>query len=412
MNNQPAFNQQQNINKIIQENIKLKRKLQSYQEKEKLYQATIIKMKKFQNEYQKTFAKTMNDHKLHEEQIKNTYINYQKLIEKHYKENENRFIEENSKLNLEIKQKNGIIKNLNNKIRFLNQKLNKVEYDFQFENKKLESEVVSKERRLSELNESMIELARNTNDEIKLLRDEFELFNNKKKRNRRYQSFQKTDYDYSFDNEDQDEGNIKLRANIFDKGKYNNKDINYLINKVNLLENQNKNLSTKLKRKEEELVICNKLKNELLYNNNNIDNYSSISPHDNNNINKLSLKKLTNNFHNYRNKKNFLNRKYSNFSNKSYNDILEPTMNYELNLNQNYNLLKEKGKMKNGDNINDYQDYNQYLNDYDINELIITSNQNNFQNFNGYGKKDIINHDEDIKDEYINSQLPKINTLE
>ena len=72
-----------------------------------------------------------------------------------------------------------------------------MENDFQFENRKLESEVVSKERKLSELNESMIQLARNTNDEIKLLRDEFEIFNKMKKKNKRYQSFQKNE---DFDN--------------------------------------------------------------------------------------------------------------------------------------------------------------------------------------------------------------------
>ena len=35
MNNQPAFNRPPNINLIFQENIKLKKKLQSFQEKEK-----------------------------------------------------------------------------------------------------------------------------------------------------------------------------------------------------------------------------------------------------------------------------------------------------------------------------------------------------------------------------------------
>ena len=240
--------------------------MQSFQEKEKSYKSSIEKLKKFQNEYQKNFTKALNDYKLHEEQIKKTYINYQKLIENHYKENENRFLEENSKLNMEIKQKNNIIKNLNNKIRFLNKKLNKVERDFQFENKKLESEVVSKERRLSELNESMIQLARNTNDEIKLLRDEFEIFNNKKRRNKRFQSFQKTDYDNSFSNDNFESDNIRIKRNFYDKRKYNNKDFDFLVNKVNLLENQNQNLINKLKRKEEELKICNKLKNELFYN--------------------------------------------------------------------------------------------------------------------------------------------------
>ena len=405
-------NQQININRIFQENIKLKKKLQSFQEKEKLYQASIAKLKKFQIEYQKTFMNALNDYKLHEEQIKKTYVNYQKLIENHYKENENRFIEENSKLNLELKQKNIIIKNLNNKIRFLNQKLNKVENDFQFENKKLESEVVSKERRLSELNESMIQLARNTNDEIKLLRDEFEIFNNKKRRNKRFQSFQKTDYDNSFSNDNFESDNVRIKRNFYDKRKYNNKDIDFLVNKVNLLENQNQNLINKLKRKEEELKICNKLKNELFYNNN-MKNYFSSIP---NNIKNINKSKLNNNFsnNNYRNKKHNLN-KYNNYSDKNQNEIYESNINYENDLNekQNYNLFKEKKKRINDENIAEYPNYNQYLNDYDINELVITSNQNNFHNnYNELGDSNVFNQEEGIRDEYINSRLPKINTLE
>ena len=382
-------NQQININRIFQENIKLKKKLQSFQEKEKLYQASIAKLKKFQIEYQKTFMNALNDYKLHEEQIKKTYVNYQKLIENHYKENENRFIEENSKLNLELKQKNIIIKNLNNKIRFLNQKLNKVENDFQFENKKLESEVVSKERRLSELNESMIQLARNTNDEIKLLRDEFEIFNNKKRRNKRFQSFQKTDYDNSFSIDNFESDNARIKRNFYDKRKYNNKDIDFLVNKVNLLENQNQNLINKLKRKEEELKICNKLKNELFYNNN-MKNYFSSIPNNIKNIN-------------------------NNYSDKNQNEIYESNINYENDLNekQNYNLFKEKKKRINDENIVEYPNYDQYLNDYDINELVITSNQNNFHNnYNELGDNNVFNQEEGIRDEYINSRLPKINTLE
>ena len=406
-------NQQININKIFQENIKLKKKLQSLQEKEKLYQASIAKLKKFQIEYQKTFMKALNDYKLHEEQIKKTYVNYQKLIENHYKENENRFIEENSKLNLELKQKNIIIKNLNNKIRFLNQKLNKVENDFQFENKKLESEVVSKERRLSELNESMIQLARNTNDELKLLRDEFEIFNNKKRRNRRFQSFQKTDYDNNFSNDNLESDNARIKKKFYDRGKQNNKDIDFLINQVNLLENQNQNLKRKLKRKEEELQICNKLKNELFYNNN-MKNYFSSIP---NNINNINKSKYNSNFsnNNYRNKKHNINTKYNYYSDKNQNEKYDSDIDYENDLNQkqNYNLFKEKKKRINEANINEYPNYDQYLNDYDINELVITSNQNNFQNnYNEFGENNEFNQEEGIRDEYINSRLPKINTLE
>ena len=52
------------------------------------------------------------------------------------------------------------------------------------------------------------------------------------------------------------------------------------------------------------------------------------------------------------------------------------------------------------------------MNDYDINELVITNNKNNYQNMKDYGNDEIINQDERIKDEYINSKLPKINTLD
>ena len=409
MNNQPAFNRPPNINLIFQENIKLKKKLQSFQEKEKSYKSSIEKLKKFQNEYQKNFTKALNDYKLHEEQIKKTYINYQKLIENHYKENENRFLEENSKLNMEIKQKNNIIKNLNNKIRFLNKKLNKVESDFQFENKKLESEVVSKERRLSELNESMIQLARNTNDEIKLLRDEFEMFNNKRKRIKRYQSFDKSNYDNNFNNDICDSNSRRKVRDFYIKEKCGNNDIEYLIDQINLLENQNHNLRQKLKRKEEELIICNKLKNELFFNNN-MKNYFSSNPNNNiNYINKLKLNNLSNNYRNTR--KNNINHK--NFSIKSQKDIYEPNINFKNNnLNQNYNLFKEKSENINEEKIPNYPDYDQFLNNYDINELIITSNQNDFYNYNGFGENNMINQIDGIKDEYINSRLPKINTLD
>ena len=409
MNNQPAFNRPPNINLIFQENIKLKKKLQSFQEKEKSYKSSIEKLKKFQNEYQKNFTKALNDYKLHEEQIKKTYINYQKLIENHYKENENRFLEENSKLNMEIKQKNNIIKNLNNKIRFLNKKLNKIESDFQFENKKLESEVVSKERRLSELNESMIQLARNTNDEIKLLRDEFEMFNNKRKRIKRYQSFDKSNDDNNFNNDICDSNSRRKVRDFYIKEKCGNNDIEYLIDQINLLENQNHNLRQKLKRKEEELIICNKLKNELFFNNN-MKNYFSSNPNNNiNYINKLKLNNLSNNYRNTR--KNNINHK--NFSNKSQKDIYEPNINFKNNnLNQNYNLFKEKSENINEEKIPNYPDYDQFLNNYDINELIITSNQNDFCNYNGFGENNMINQIDGIKDEYINSRLPKINTLD
>ena len=313
---------------------------------------------------------------------------------------------------MEIRQKNNIINNLNNKIIFLNKKLNKMQSDYQIKNKKLKSEVVSKERKLSELNESMIQLARDTNDEIKLLRDEFEIFNNRKIKNKQYQSFQKTeDYEHNSIRFDPPK-NLDIKRYYYD-GKENNNDkkVNYLMNKINMLENQNKNLTQKLKRKEEELNICNKLKNELFYKNN-VKNYIPSFPNDNN-INKLKFSNSSSNFKNYRNINNHNNFNYNDFSNISKNDMYKTNINYKNVLNLKYKLFKEKRKNTNENFANNYNNnYKEILNDYDINELVITSNQNNFQNFKEYEDNDINNLDEGIKDEYINSKLPKINTLD
>ena len=170
MNNPTSFNPKtkNKINLLIEENLSLKYKLKLYEEKEKLYKSSIIKIKKVQSECQMTFIKTLNDYKAHEDKIKKTFIKYQKLLERHYKSNENRFIVDNNTLYLELRQKKNIIKNLTKKINYLNEKLDKTKNVFNFKNKKLQDEVLSKDRKLNELNESMFHLAKDTNNEIKL----------------------------------------------------------------------------------------------------------------------------------------------------------------------------------------------------------------------------------------------------
>ena len=185
-----------------------------------------------------------------------------------------------------------------------------------------------------------------------------------------------------------------------------------MTNKINILEIQNKNLNQRLERKEEELVICNKLKNELFYENNMKNYFPSFQNDINNNrnkLNKLKLSKSSSNFKHYRNKNNYKNFNYNDFSNKSQNDISRTNMDFDNRLNLKYSLFKEK---RNDANEEIDNNYNKILNDYDINELVITSNQNNFQNLKDFGNNDIINQDEIIRDEYINSKLPKINTLD
>ena len=93
--------------------------------------------------------------------------------------------------------------------------------------------------------------------------------------------------------------------------------------------------------------------------------------------------------------------------------MYKTNINFKNDINLKYKLFKEKRKNTNENFVNNYNNnYNEILNDYDINELVITSNQNNFQNFKEYEDNDINNLDEGIKDEYINSKLPKINTLD
>ena len=128
--------------------------------------------------------------------------------------------------------------------------------------------------------------------------------------------------------------------------------------------------------------------------------------------NKLKFNKSSNNFRDYINKNEYNDKKFNKYSYKTHHEI--PKTNIDLNndIKKNYNIYKEKRKNINDDIFNGHKNYNKFLNDYDINELVITSNLNNFHNLNEYDGYDMINQEEGIKDEYINSKLPKINTLD
>lgn len=426
----PLIHPKTTINLLIKENKSLKEKLKFYQSQEKLYKSSIEKMKKYNSDCQMTFANTLNDYKNHENKIKKTYITYQKLLEKHYKSNENRFIEENNILNLELRKKNNIIKNLNKKIEILSDKLNKTKVDFHFKNKKLEDEVLSKDKKLNKLNDSMLELAKCTNDEIKLLRDEFKTY---KKENVKKFRGTEGDKDIFFNNKMMDSinnlgyhssSNLLRNKNIsFDKIMYSHEEINYLLNRLNFLEYQNKNLTNKLKRKEEELTICNNLKNELFYNQK-MSEYLSNGNKDINSMDGYKLKNLEKMVKNYGQKINYLQNQYNESLIRHQNEIQELKNNYENNINQ-YSYINNKNNIneielnnndfgENGNNLDLERYYNdEYFNKYDINEFQITNNKNQlYSNYDNISNNENDNSNEEIKDEYINSQLAKINTLD
>ena len=432
MNSQSPFSPKPkpNINLLIEENTSLKNKLKLYQEKEKLYKSSIIKMKKVQSEYQITFIKTLNDYKAHEDKIKKTFIKYQKLLERHYKSSENRFINDNNALYLELRQKNNIIKNLVKKINYLIDKLDKTKNAFQFKNQKLEDEVLSKDRKINQLNDSMFQLAKETNDEIKLLRDEFNIY---KKENKKIRKTEGNNDNNLYNNNalylSNRESYDKLYKNksiSLDKKIYTNEDINYLINRLYLLENQNKILIQKLKRKEEELSICNNLKNELLYNNQ-MNQYVSSIDQENDSINNLKFQNLEKILKNYGKKINNIKTQFDESLIRHQNEIQELKKSYENNNSQfDINNINSDNEIEDNNisnqysgNIHNYDNYlkNDYINNYDINEFEITNNINNINNINTIQNKknDEIpnfNSDDEIKDEYIKSQLPKINTLD
>ena len=442
-----SFSPQSKINMLIQENTTLKNKLKLYQTKEQLYKSSIMKIKKYQSEYQKSFINTLNDYKLHEERIKRTYANYYRLLEKHYKTIETKFIEENNSLIIQINQKNNIIKALNKKIDILNEKLNKVEFDFHFKNKELEDEVISKDRKISELNDSVLQMAKDTKDEIKLLKNEFKMYKKEKNNNKKLKNIDNKEINNNkllrsnsmiIDNNDkfnrtnyfekQSPLNLSMNDNrnlSINKKIYNNHDINYLINRLYLLENQNKNLIQKLKRKEEELSICNNLKNELLYNNSMNDYFYSIEM-ENDKINNLKLQNLEKTLMNYGNKINNLKNQYDDSLIRHQHEIQNLRNSYKNNLKKNSIIFNKNSNNKGEENNKDYNindkngnnytnNYNnKYNGNYDINEFILTSSKNmtKSKNYDEYGENQSVQSEDEIKDEYINSQLPKINTLD
>ena len=420
----PLNNPKTAINFLIKENKSLKEKLRLYKFKEKLYKSSISKMKKYNSDCQITFINTLNDYKKHDNKIKNTYINYQKLLEKHYKSNENRFIEENDVLSLELRKKNNIIDYLNKKIKILNDKLYKTKFNCHLKNKKLEDEVVSKDKKLNELNDSMLLLAKDTNDEIKLLRDEFSIY--KKENIKKFRETEGNNNILFNDNilyrtnnfGNRSTSNIFRHKNIFsEKSMYNNNEINYLVNRLYLLENQNKNLVKKLKRKEEELTICNNLKNELFYNQK-MNQYFSPIEKNINSMDNFKFHNLEKMVKNYGKKINNLKNKFNESLIRHQNEIQELKNNYENNINNN-SYINTKKESEFGINNNDFEEnennFENYYNNYDINEFQITNNMNNnqlYHNKDDISNNQINNSDEEIKDEYINSQLPKINTLD
>ena len=174
---------EKNIESLQNENISLKNQIQLYQEKEKSYQSSILQIKKIQNEYELSYQQSINDYKKHEEEIKKKYLDYQKIMESQNEESEKRLSEEILLLKNELKGKDDIINSLNEKINLLNERMSKDELNFYFKEKEYEDIIISKERKLSELNDAIKQIVQEATEEIKRLSEQLEEFQNRSKLN-------------------------------------------------------------------------------------------------------------------------------------------------------------------------------------------------------------------------------------
>ena len=167
-----------NLENLQNENTSLKNQIQIYKEKENSYQSSISRIKKIQSEYESSYQQSINDCKAHEEEIKKKYYNYQKILENQNEQNEKRLTNEILLLKSEQKEKDKIIQSLNEKINLLNEKLSKDEINYYVKEKEYEDIIISKERKLSELNDAIKQIVEEANEEGEMEDHEAEIITN------------------------------------------------------------------------------------------------------------------------------------------------------------------------------------------------------------------------------------------
>ena len=90
----PLSSIEQKLKTLQSENISLKTQLQSFSQKEALYNSTLEKIKSIQSEQEKSFFNSIKDSKRREEELKLKFLDFQKLLENQYSASEARFNEE------------------------------------------------------------------------------------------------------------------------------------------------------------------------------------------------------------------------------------------------------------------------------------------------------------------------------
>ena len=107
--NANIINLEEKLKILESENNSLKSQLNISLEKEKLYNSTVEKIKKIQAENEKSYFDSLKENKKREEEIQQKFLNFQKILEDQYGENEKRLTEEINQLTKEISKRDNII---------------------------------------------------------------------------------------------------------------------------------------------------------------------------------------------------------------------------------------------------------------------------------------------------------------
>ena len=249
------------LKQLEEENISLKSKLQSYTENEQIYETSLSNIKKTHQEFELNYKKTVSDLKNREDQLQHKFLEYQKQLRNKFIINESQFQKEIQSLNEQLKEREKIISKLNNDIFILNEQLAKKDLHFQFKIRELENVIISKDRKIKELNENVKLRTKETQGEMKLL-------------NHQLYNTNQNNYTPKSSNE-----------------------VNQLKKIINSLQAQNKNLILNKKNKNNEIFF--------------LRNNNSSQMNNKEKINELKIKKLEKTLEDYGKKLNLLGVQYN-----------------------------------------------------------------------------------------------------
>ena len=353
----PLANIEQKMNLLQSENTSLKSQLQSLSEKETLYKDNLAKIKLIQSEQEKSFFTSINDSKRREEELKQKFLDFQKLLESQYSASEARFNDEMNQMNQEIGKRDNIINNLRNELNQLEEKMVQEELNYNFKEKEFENVIKIKERKLEELNEAVKQITKEATEEIQRMSEQLEDFQRKSKNN-----FQNTN------------NNINNNNNLNN----DNIDNNNLKNENLRLRIENKNLRMELEKRNNELKYWKTKKN-----NSNISNKSDA-------LKELEINQLKRTLLNYGNKIKLINDQYQNLV-MSHQREKKSLLNQIKNLN-NKNIINNRLNNRFTNKLNNYNNFNNEYNYTDINQLNNENNDLNILNSNIYQENDNIDN--------------------